>query len=50
MEAQPVDPPNPPSPEDDTDDLSSEVAETTAPAHFVGRGFDPEIERMYGDD
>ncbi len=41
-------PPQPPS--DPGEDTSAEVAETTAPLHFEGRGLDAEIEQRHEHD
>lgn len=49
MEAQTTNPPDPEPPEEEADDPSQEVADTTAPAHFEGKGFNPDLEEKYGD-
>lgn len=52
MEAKPADHeemPLQPFPEP-SDDTSAEVAQTTAPVHFEGRGLDPEIEQRHERD
>jgi len=52
MEAQPADREDHSSspPQNVPEDPSAEVAETTAPVHFEGRGLDPEIERRHDRD
>lgn len=50
MEAEPH-PPKPTNPEsDESHSISEEVAETTAPLHFEGKGLDPAIEDLSDDD
>lgn len=50
MEAQTSHPPDPEPPVEDDDDPSQAVADSTAPAHFEGKGLNPEIEERHAND